>query len=438
MNVGFIILTRLNSTRIPRKPLVELNGIPLIEHLVKRCLATGYPVCVATPSGDLESFKFLLDKIDNKNLTFFCGFDASPLKRMNAAMKDLGWTHAIRVSHDKIFISPYMVTALVNETVKNKNYYGIYEDPTDGTHIEVISGEALKNATSVFEDIEHITYAIRVLNKEITVLSVPREYKSQHRLLIDYPKDVQVISAILKTCGNDCSLEQAIAFLDQHSWLSRTNRLPLVSVYTCVYNAEKWITKAMGSVSMQQDFNRCEYILIDDASTDASNHLMSKFVRVYPNSKLIRNRTNLGLASSSNKALNEATGKYVIRLDADDYFIGDDSLSLLLKEIQANEYDAVYPNNYFGSFQKVQLGKDSHHIGGAIFKSKAANYVKFTEGLRGFEGLDFFERAKKILDVGYLDKPIFFYRQHKESLTKSDPELRSRIKSELQKKYNSV
>ncbi len=91
---------------------------------------------------------------------------------------------------------------------------------------------------------------------------------------------------------------------------------PKVSVLLCVYNAQKYIRKALESIKYQtfQDF---EIILIDDASTDETPEILQKY---YKDTRTLihRNSENLGLTKSLNIGLSLCRGKYIARMDADD------------------------------------------------------------------------------------------------------------------------
>lgn len=434
--VGFVICTRIKSNRVPRKPLALINGIPLIEHLVKRCLDCDLPVVIAAPPNDANDYKFLADKFPNRALTFYFSDADNPLKRMQNVVEQNEWDYAIRVSHDKIFVEPNWVWKLLKAVESSNSSYGYMKDPIEGTHFEIIRKDILEKASGMFLNIEHITYAIKLFSYNVTIMNQENIWKTEHRFLVDYPNDLQMLNLLFKNIGNDASLLEAIQYLDEHEWISKINRKPKISVYTCVYNSEKWLSKCMGSVSKQLNFNRAEYIIIDDKSTDNSASIAAKFCNLYKkNSFLSMNNQNIGLSSSSNRALKTARGKYVVRLDSDDYFTTDHALESLIDAIEKQEVDAVYPDNYFGNFKTRQSGSDNHHVGGAIFKTKQANYISFTEGLRGYEGLDFFARAKNQLKIGYLKQPIFFYRQHEGSMSKTNLEHRKTILKNIKEQY---
>ncbi|EKE02185.1 MAG: glycosyl transferase family 2 [uncultured bacterium] len=90
---------------------------------------------------------------------------------------------------------------------------------------------------------------------------------------------------------------------------------PKVSVIMSVYNAEKYLKDSIQSI-LSQTYKNFEFLIIDDGSTDKSVEIIETFkdARI----KLIKNKENLGVSLSRNKALNMAAGEYIVTMDADD------------------------------------------------------------------------------------------------------------------------
>lgn len=90
---------------------------------------------------------------------------------------------------------------------------------------------------------------------------------------------------------------------------------PLISVVMPAYNSGAYIKGAMESV-FSQSYRFFEFIVINDGSTDATEHIIQSFADkrlVY-----IKNETNLGLVKSLNKGIAAAKGQFIARMDADD------------------------------------------------------------------------------------------------------------------------
>lgn len=90
---------------------------------------------------------------------------------------------------------------------------------------------------------------------------------------------------------------------------------PTISVIMSVYNGKEYLRESIESI-LNQTFTDFEFIIIDDGSTDNSLKIIQKFndTRI----RIIENKNNIGLTKSLNKALQQATGKYIARQDADD------------------------------------------------------------------------------------------------------------------------
>jgi len=82
-----------------------------------------------------------------------------------------------------------------------------------------------------------------------------------------------------------------------------------------VYNDERYLCEAVESI-LNQTYSDFEFIIIDDASTDATTAILGGF----DDSRIIRSRNeeNIGLTRSLNKGLAIARGEYIARMDADD------------------------------------------------------------------------------------------------------------------------
>jgi len=95
---------------------------------------------------------------------------------------------------------------------------------------------------------------------------------------------------------------------------------PLISVILSVYNGEKYIKEAIGSI-LDQTFTDFEFIIIDDGSTDQTPEVLDEFT----DTRIVRlkNEKNLGLVRSLNKALSLAKGEFIARMDADDISLSE-------------------------------------------------------------------------------------------------------------------
>lgn len=90
---------------------------------------------------------------------------------------------------------------------------------------------------------------------------------------------------------------------------------PSVSVCIPVYNGAAFIAEAVKSV-LAQTFADFELIVLDNASTDATPHILGQFTDM--RLRIVHHASNIGAIANWNAALREARGEWVKILCADD------------------------------------------------------------------------------------------------------------------------
>lgn len=440
MNTAIIIATRAKSSRVPGKPFVEIEGVPLIERLYDNIKASGVPVIFAYPEEDKALYQELLSGLRARNpkwqILSFMGFPHDPLGRLNAAAHHYGVKNVVRITHDKVFVDQRDLMGAVKMFEKEKCDYLYSSHFVAGSAFEIMSAYLLAVCASRYKNVEFVSYAARsTAQNQVEYYPQHRNNVNQERFLVDFPEDVQFLRTLYACTQKDLRIDDAILFCRQNPWVKKINELPRVTVYTCCHNGKEHLRKAVESVLEQKLVGGLEYILIDDASADGSSELMSYYAATIPEVKYVRQSENRGLAASSNRALDMARGKWIIRLDADDYFLSPNSVQFLVEYAEQQSVEAVYPQNYYGADGVIQLGQERHHVGGSLFLTRAMQHFRFNERLRHYEGLDFFGRAKDHLKIGYYHRPTFFYRQSPTSMSNSEPEKRVEIRETIRRSY---
>lgn len=96
--------------------------------------------------------------------------------------------------------------------------------------------------------------------------------------------------------------------------------IPLVSVVTPAYNAEKFITQCHESVAAQS-ITSWEHIIVDDASSDRTVEVVEALARKDPRVRVCGLETNEGPSNARNAAIKLARGRYIAFLDCDDRWL---------------------------------------------------------------------------------------------------------------------
>ena len=124
-----------------------------------------------------------------------------------------------------------------------------------------------------------------------------------------------------------------------------------VSIIVPIYKAEEYIKKCATSL-FEQDFASIEYIFIDDCSPDNSIQQLKDVIETYPNrredTKIIRNKSNLGSGATRGVGMRYVTGEYVVQIDADDW-VEPNMIRLLYQKAKKEKADIVCCDYYLES-----------------------------------------------------------------------------------------
>lgn len=110
------------------------------------------------------------------------------------------------------------------------------------------------------------------------------------------------------------------------------------SVIIPVYNAREYLQECLESV-IKQTYVDFELIIIDDGSTDGSGELCDDFAEIDDRIKVIHQK-NQGSLNARKKGVNNARGKNVIFVDADDW-INKNELEIIAKYFKNNDVDMI-------------------------------------------------------------------------------------------------
>lgn len=424
-NASIIICTRPESKRLPNKVFKRIAGVTAIEHILNRLEGCDLPIVLAVPKG-CRDYDFLWQKYRPRmDIRLFEGNPESPLHRMYDAMVDLELTGdwIIRITHDDILIDKRTMLDLLNVCINTPGCgYGISPMIVEGAGVEIFRRENLSHAVSVRkEPTEYISYFVKHFPFSGEIKYTPRKSVCRnYRLTMDYPNDFLVLNLILSKIGANTTLDRIVEFIDMNPYVMNINKQPLISIYTCAYNAERWVESTVSSIASFNKRADIEYIFVDDCSADDT---LLRFSRYYDPSymKIICNEENKGLAYSCNRALDIAKGKYIIRVDADDW-LAPDSLDKMIEKLRESGAGIVY-SGYKTTDEDGNIVDDCvdpsefHHAGCAMMDKSLINEIRFSDGLRHYDGLELYSRIRHRFRVAYLDDVLWFYRQHSKSLS---------------------
>ena len=219
-----------------------------------------------------------------------------------------------------------------------------------------------------------------------------------------------------------------------------------ITIVMPVYQPGEYLRPCLESL-LKQTFRDFCLICIDDASPDDSHSMLQEYAKKDSRIVAWRNPYHLGAARTRNIGIQMAQGKYLIVLDADDYFESN-YLEELYKKIEDTEADIVICTFYWRSeetkqefplhlpaqikkyvkqpFTPIYIGKYFFQIISDVPFCKIMKLDYIRNNQFEFQDLEnsndvYFSQlsALKARKIAYIDKPLIHYRFNLSSTSKS-------------------
>lgn len=104
-----------------------------------------------------------------------------------------------------------------------------------------------------------------------------------------------------------------------------------------VYNVGKYIEECLKSV-IAQSYSNIELLLVNDGTKDNSVEIAEKVLSGWGGDYRIIHQKNAGACAARNNAISQATGKYIMHLDADDK-IGENLIKEQIEVLRVNNFN---------------------------------------------------------------------------------------------------
>ena len=125
--------------------------------------------------------------------------------------------------------------------------------------------------------------------------------------------------------------------------MDKTNK-PLVSIIMATYNRADQLDLTIKNI-FEQSYHSLELVIINDGSTDGTNSTLQHLQKTF-DFIIINNTKNLGLQKSLNIGINQATGKYIARIDDHDKWLDTDKLSKQVSFLESNPKIGIVGTGY--------------------------------------------------------------------------------------------
>ncbi len=220
------------------------------------------------------------------------------------------------------------------------------------------------------------------------------------------------------------------------------SELPKVSVIIPLYNRGQFIAQTVQSV-LDQTYPNIDLIIVDDGSADNSREVLQQFADKI---KLLEHpgRVNKGQSAAINLGIQSSESKYVAILDSDDLF-APEKIALQVDYLEKNQdvglvygngcaidehgkkLYPIYEDGHQENSDPERILMDCYFLlpNNSLVRRKVLEKVGgFDEALRSAQDHDMAIRVAEVTKLAYIDKELFYYRRHGDSISVNNATLR--------------
>lgn len=199
----------------------------------------------------------------------------------------------------------------------------------------------------------------------------------------------------------------------------------LVSIVLPVHNGERYLKEAINSC-LQQTHPALELIVVDDASTDATSRIIASYSD--PRITVIHNKLNQSLPGALNTGFARARGDY-LTWTSDDNILMPNTIEKLLDFLLRSKSQFVYADFFLfkddiSSAIPITLSPEQdlskrNDVGPCfLYTHKVMETIgQYDTEAYLSEDYDYWIRVSKQFRLDHLCAPLYYYRDHPDSLT---------------------
>ena len=201
---GILIEARTGSSRFPKKIMRRINGVTILEQLIKRIKMQNFikEIIVATTINKKDDV--IINCLKKLKIKYFRGSENNLIKRVYSAAEHFNITDIIQLTSDNPLIDIKILKQLV-QIYKKKKYDFVtnsyYRTFPIGTDIRIFNTKKLKEIEKLVPKKfkQHTAYYFLKNFKKLNSFNLCANKNYNHpdlRLTLDYPADFKVLKII--------------------------------------------------------------------------------------------------------------------------------------------------------------------------------------------------------------------------------------------------
>ena len=251
MTKAILITVRTNSSRLPNKAVIDINGVETISHLINGLLTSKEADKLILCTTTLKEDDILCKIAESRGINFFRGSVTDKLERWRGACKKFNVDFFVTADGDDLFCEPELIDLAFKQYEKNNSEFIKSEDVICGSFTYGIKTTALEKVCQIkdTDDTEFMwvyftdTDLFEIENLE----NIPIEYKRKDiRMTLDYEDDLKFFKKVINDLKDDYKnrygfLKKITNYIDSNPDIAKIN----------YYLEEKWSENQSNNISLK-------------------------------------------------------------------------------------------------------------------------------------------------------------------------------------------
>jgi len=235
LKTGVIIQTRMGSTRLPGKVMLDLYGKPVICHVIERIKQSKEIDDIILATTTLAQDDVIEEQAEKNHIKCFRGSVDDVLSRYYYCAVEYKLKTVVRITSDCPLIDPFVTDSII-KCFKNNQYDIATNASPDlknrtyprGLDTEVLSFDLLKNAFDNAREKyqrEHVTPYIYEKAENIYYYKDSKDF-SNYRWTLDTYEDFELIKTIYKNLyrsKHDFYYKDILTLIEKYPYISKIN-----------------------------------------------------------------------------------------------------------------------------------------------------------------------------------------------------------------------
>jgi len=233
--IAAIIAVRMDSKRLPKKAIADIEGCTAIERVVNNLKPSEYIDDIIIATSTNKENDQIEDLALRSGISIFRGDERNVVKRYIDAAEKFNANTIVRVTGDCPLVSYEIADNLIVKHLEKRAEFTTMEPngPPIGTLSEIIELSALKKLMHKNIDLSYSEYMSFYFKCNPSIFSInvvvcPLEFTGpEFRLTLDYPEDLDLLRCIFKNFNSGkeaIPLAKTLSYLMENPEVAKINK----------------------------------------------------------------------------------------------------------------------------------------------------------------------------------------------------------------------